>query len=260
MSIRSLILLTLTLLLLAGCQPPPRVSPAGVWHTVKSGQTLYRISKTYGLKESYLARINGVSDPTTLAVGKRLLIPGATKLLKVPATVPSKAPKRVASTSPAASKTKRSSKPQARSKQKLSTRASAPKRSTAKAPTAIKGQFIWPLRGKVVRNFCTTGKNPCKGLEIAVAAKTPVLASSAGKVIYSGNGIRGYGNLIIIMHDNDFYSVYGFNSRNLAESGSFVSQGQKIALSGTPPGSGDPKLHFEIRHGKKSVNPRKYLP
>ncbi|NIQ97383.1 MAG: M23 family metallopeptidase [Desulfuromonadales bacterium] len=116
------------------------------------------------------------------------------------------------------------------------------------------------MRGQVVRNFCTTGDNPCKGVEIATAPGTAVLASSAGKVIYSGDGIRGYGNLLIIKHDKEFFSVYGFNEKNLVKSGAFVSKGQKIALSGTPPGGGKARLHFEIRHGKQSVDPALYLP
>jgi lipoprotein NlpD len=87
-----------------------------------------------------------------------------------------------------------------------------------------------------------------------------VVSAAAGRVIYSGNGIRGYGNLIILKHDDSFYTIYGFNAKNLVESGSFVSKGEKIALAGSPPNGGSPRLYFEIRHGKTAVDPIFYLP
>jgi lipoprotein NlpD len=97
-------------------------------------------------------------------------------------------------------------------------------------------------------------------VEIGVPEETPIQAAAAGQVTYSGDGIRGYGNLIIIRHDDSFFTVYGFNRKNLVASGAFVNQGEKIALSGCPPSGGKPRLHFEIRQGKAPVNPIFYLP
>ena len=99
-----------------------------------------------------------------------------------------------------------------------------------------------------------------RGFEIEAEPGTPVLAAAAGKVIYSGDGVKGYGHLIIVQHKNDFYTVYGFNSRNLVKQGDFVSQGEQIAVSGTPPGGGEARLHFEVRKKKVAVNPILYLP
>lgn len=230
-------------------------TPKGVYHEVKEGQTLYRISREYRVEEAYLARINNISDPTELQIGKRLFIPGAARVLNVPATNKPAPPvvfqpRPPVKTKPKATTTakKASSKPT--------------KSSTVKAPSAKpdKKRFKWPLKGKVIRCFSEKGKDPCKGIEISVSENTPVKAAAAGSVIYSGDGIRGYGNLIIVKHDDSYFTVYGYNRRNLVRSGAFVSKGQKIAYSGSPPGGGAPRLHFEIRYGKKSVDPAKYLP
>jgi len=238
------------LVILASC-----AAQRGVYHVVKEGQTLYRISREYKVQEAYLARINNITDPTELQVGKRLFIPQATRVLKVPATVKPEPPPVVFKTRPAPTYKPKSTKPAPRKTSKP-----AATSSRTQTPKPDKNRFNWPLKGKVIRCFSENGKEPCKGIEVSVPAKTPVKAAAAGSVIYSGSGIRGYGNLIIIKHDNSFFTVYGYNQRNLVNSGAFVSKGQKIAYSGTPPGGGVPRLHFEIRHGKKSVDPAKYLP
>ena len=111
-----------------------------------------------------------------------------------------------------------------------------------------------------MRSFGQNGGQTCKGLQIAAPRGTPVLSAAAGKVTYSGGGIRGYGNLIIIKHDEVYFTVYGFNEKVLVEVGNYVSKGQKIAVSGVPADGGEPRLHFEIRRGKEAVNPIFYLP
>jgi lipoprotein NlpD len=231
-------------------------TPKGVYHKVKEGQTLYRISREYRVEEAYLARINNISDPTELQIGKRLFIPGATRVLSVPATDKPSSPPVVFQPRPPVK-----TKPKATTKTKQTTSKSR-QSVTLKTPPAKpdKQRFKWPLKGKVIRRFSEKGKDPSKGIEISVPEKTPVKAAAAGSVIYSGDGIRGYGNLIIVKHDDSFFTVYGYNRRNLVRSGAFVSKGQKIAYSGSPPGGGAPRLHFEIRYGKKSVDPAKYLP
>ncbi|TLM60958.1 MAG: hypothetical protein FDZ69_13695 [Deltaproteobacteria bacterium] len=127
-------------------------------------------------------------------------------------------------------------------------------------PRPSPGTFVWPVRGQVVTEFGTAEGASSKGIEIAVPHGTPVTAAAAGKVIYSGNGIRGYGNLIILEHADNYFTVYGFNARNLVAVDSFVGQGDKIALSGAPSGGRSPRLHFEIRKGKTAANPIFYLP
>jgi lipoprotein NlpD len=230
----------------------------GVYHTVKPGQTLYRISKTYQVDEGYLARANGISDPTQISVGSQIFIPGADRVLRVPVV---NSPKPTAS--PVAVKKKKRVTPRPRAKVK------APKASTTKAKptrkvkphaTSVK-RLQWPLRGKIVRSFTKKAKaGRGRGIEIAARSGTPVVAAEAGKVIYSGAGVSGYAFLVILQHENDLFTVYGFNRKNLVKQGDFVSRGERIALSGTPPSGGQPRLHFEVRKGKVAVNPISYLP
>ena len=262
MPIRPLFVFALTLLLWS-CSVP-----AGVYHTVRPGQTLYRISKAYGVNERYLARINGVNDPTQLKAGTRLFIPGATHPQRVPATVEGAGDQAASARAPAPPPPRISPQPRVAS-HPVEVRRRAPSPGTAPTPSAsgpapsakpAKVTFVWPVHGAILRKFGAVGSEPSKGVDIATRPGTPVEAAAAGKVIYSGNGIRGFGNLVIVKHDQDFYTVYAYNERNLVTAGSFVSRGQKIALAGYPPGGGRSRLHFEIRHGKQPVNPIFYLP
>ncbi len=225
---------------------------AGIYHTVQPGQTLYRISKTYGISEAAIARANRISDPTKVRTGTRLYIPGADRVRYVPVVKPpattEKPPTVVKKTAPANN----------------TPRVKSPPRQTVTKPAAkstdVK-QLQWPLQGKIVRSFSAEAKaGGGKGIEIAVRSGSSVKAAEAGKVIYSGDGVNGYGHLIILQHENDLFTVYGFNQRNYARQGDFVSKGERIALSGTPPAGGTPRLHFEVRKGKQAVNPILYLP
>ncbi len=246
-------------LLLVGCLRQ------GVYHQVEAGQTLYRISKTYKMDEAYLARINGIPNPTQLRIGTRIFIPGATSTKYVPATVPrhtsagkikpsaktslkTKAPVQVQAVRKSAPRTKPAVKTATRQK------TSYPKNSK------LNVKLRWPLRGKILHAFGRSGKGGGKGLEIAAKEGTRVSAAAAGKVIYSGDGVQGFGHLMILQHENDVFTVYGFNSRNYVKQGQFVSQGERIASSGRPPSGGSGRLHFEVRIGKRAVDPVLYLP
>ncbi len=228
----------------------------GIYHTVKPGQTLYRISRTYGVNEGYLARVNGIYDPSRMRIGTRLYVPGADRVLQVPVVKSKKTVKLV--TFPPKKKTAIVSQRRARlEKPALSISKHQP---LTKKATQIK-KFRWPVRGKIVRSFSKKIKaGGGKGIEIAVQAGSDVTAAAAGKVIYSGDGVHGYAFLIILQHENELFTVYGFNQKNLVGQGDFVSQGEKIALSGIPPAGGKPRLHFEVRKGKLAVNPLLYLP
>ncbi len=238
-------------LLLAAC------ASSGVYHPVKKGQTLYRISRTYGVEADRLMAVNGIRNPSQLKAGSMLYIPGARTVRNVPVTVTS-APKKSTrptvksrTTKPAPRKTV--VKPRPKPKKKPAVKKSSPK------VKARKGDLGWPLKGRVVRSF--SGKNgEASGIEIAAREGSAVKAAAAGKVIYSNDQIRGFGHLVILQHDNNLFTIYGFNKRNLVKPGSFVSQGQKIALSGRPPSGGPSRIHFEVRHGKTPVNPILYLP
>jgi lipoprotein NlpD len=118
--------------------------------------------------------------------------------------------------------------------------------------------WSWPLRGKVLQTF-RPGDRTHEGIRISGKGGEMVLAAESGKVVYSGSGLKGYGNLIIIKHNNKYLSAYGFNRRLLVKEGDQVSRGEPIAEVGQLPGGGY-GLHFEIRKNGKPVNPLRYLP
>ncbi len=117
--------------------------------------------------------------------------------------------------------------------------------------------WAWPASGKVIGQFTENGAN--KGVDIAAKVGDAVLAAGPGKVVYSGQGLRGYGRLIIIKHNSEFLSAYAHNSTLLVKEGQIVTKGQKIAEAGNTD-SDIPKLHFEIRRQGKPVDPIKFLP
>ena len=117
-------------------------------------------------------------------------------------------------------------------------------------------RFIWPADGNVIRKYDGV---KLKGIEIGGKVGEPVIASANGLVIYTGSGLKGYGKLIVIKHDNDYLSVYGHNSKILVKERYKVSQGEKIAEIGDTDAN-RPKLFFQIRKNKASINPQKILP
>ena len=121
-------------------------------------------------------------------------------------------------------------------------------------PEAI--EFAWPAKGRVLAGFSESNN---KGVDIAGKPGDPVLAAAPGRVMYTGTGIRGYGKLIVIKHDNNFNSVYAHNREILVKEGQNVTRGQRIAELGDTDADA-PKLHFEIRKSGKPVDPSRYLP
>jgi lipoprotein NlpD len=115
-------------------------------------------------------------------------------------------------------------------------------------------RLSWPAKGKVTTEFNETNK----GIDIAGKVGEPILAASDGKVVYAGNSLRGYGNLVIIKHDNTYLTAYAHNSKLLVKEGDSVRKGQRIAEMGDTD-TNSPKLHFELRVNGKPVNPTPYL-
>jgi murein DD-endopeptidase MepM/ murein hydrolase activator NlpD len=121
-------------------------------------------------------------------------------------------------------------------------------------------EFRWPVRGRVVQGF---GRQPSgshsDGIAIAVPSGTQVKAAENGVVVYAGNELRGYGNLVLVRHDNDFVTAYAHNSELLVRRGETVRRGQAIARSGQSGSAQQPQLHFEIRRGSTPVDPQRHL-
>ncbi len=138
-----------------------------------------------------------------------------------------------------------------------------PTTSTRKVPTTKTknekvSKWLWPTKGRVIKNF-SAGEQGNKGIDIAGQRGQPIVSTAAGTVVYSGNALRGYGNLIIVKHNDNYLSAYAHNDKLLVSEGQSVTSGQKIATMGSS-GSKSVKLHFEIRYQGKSVNPKRYLP
>lgn len=214
-------------------------SPYGIYHTVQKCQTLYRISKTYNVSVEEIMNINNIDDPSTLKVGDRIFIPGASRELSVESYC------EVSRNEP---ETKRDEK-----KPNI-----VKKYDDKNIPTL--SNFIWPVKGKLFSRFEQTKERRHDGIDISAPEGTPIRAAADGRVIYSGSGIRGYGNIIIIKHANNFFTVYAHNSENNVLEGDIVKQGQIIGKVGKTGKTSGPHLHFEIRKGKTPVDPLKLLP
>ncbi len=237
-------------------------------YTVKRGDTLYAIAFRLGVDFRDLAARNGIKAPYTINVGQVL------QTSKPTAVAADKSPKtsgtgkstatRTASSKPKSSAIK--SKTTSGEAAKSSTPAtkvvkrtqSSKKASSSKSvePNRPVSRWQWPSRGKVVRTFAS---NVHKGIDIAGSRGDPVTATAAGKVVYAGVGVTGYGSLIIVKHNDTYLSAYGHNEQLLVSEGSVVKVGQQIARMGSS-GTNSVKLHFELRRLGKPVDPLTLLP
>ena len=269
----------------------PALAPGPVY-TVKRGDTLYSIALELGIDYRDLARWNKLDDPTKIRVGQALrIVPGEEdsavqvgvargagtlearplESAAVPAPAPSARSDAAMKTSPKAlrlpyseqnlallSKSEKGDAPVAALKPTPVPVAIEPRPEPAKPaerdPDAL--DFIWPARGRVLAGFSEPNS---KGVDIGGKIGDPVVAAAQGKVMYTGTGIRGYGKLIVIKHDNGFNSVYAHNREILVKEGQSVTRGQRIAELGDSDADA-PKLHFEIRKSGKPVDPLRYLP
>jgi lipoprotein NlpD len=256
----------LSLCLLASCSSTTEVyvsrrDARAAVHVVQRGETLTKIAWQHRVDPQELASWNGIQNADELRVGQRLrLVPprGYVAAAPAPATSASTPP----STPPRASTTTRSSPsattPAARSTPPPVARPSAspPARSSSSggaAPAATPVRWSWPTDGSIVSRFGADG-SVGSGLGIAGRAGQPVRAAAAGRVVYAGGGLIGYGQLVIIKHDETFLSAYGYNSELLVTQGQDVAAGATIALMGNGPNR-QPRLHFEIRRNGVPVDP-----
>lgn len=227
--------------------------PSAKYHIVARGDTLYSISKRYNVDMSSISRLNDLDEPYTLAVGQKLILPGSLVEKSTQTTV------KTASTTTQKTTTKKAS-----SSSWWSSKKSTPKKATYTKPTPVKkrkSKFLWPVKGPVISNFGTIGKGRNNdGINIKAPLGSTVKAADAGTVAYAGNELKGFGNLILIKHNDGWITAYAHNDKILVKKGQKVRKGEKIATVGSTGGVSTPQLHFEIRAGKKAVNPRSYLP
>jgi lipoprotein NlpD len=226
---------------------------------VKRGDTLFQIALDHGHDWRDLARWNNLDDPSRIFVGQRLrLIPPETAVSPVAVAPPVKAvPLPSAGSTPAAAPATSSGAPSPAPTQ-APTPAPAPATAPTQAPVPAEERidWAWPANGKVIETF---DEQRNKGIDIAGNLGDPVLAAADGKVVYAGSGLRGYGNLLIIKHNNTFLSAYAHNRQLLVREGQLVRRGQLIAELGNSDAP-SPRLHFEIRRQGRPIDPLAQLP
>lgn len=211
----------------------------GVYHTVEEGQTIYRIAVTYKVDPDDLIKMNKIADPKDIPVGTKIFIPGAKTQLKVAALEkPDKAEKAGRKKGGWFEKFKKGE----------------------KKPGPKPGYFTWPVEGEISSRFGVRNGTPHDGLDIAAEKGKEIRAAAPGTVLFSDWGPAGYGNIIIIQHEENLITVYAHNKKNLVSKGTKVDKGEKIALLGDTGRATGPHLHFEVRVNRESVDPLKYLP
>ena len=237
-------ILSTSVVLIAGCSTP-RTKPANVtdrsggsvayepappgYYRVKKGDTLARIALDHGQAPRDVAQWNTAANP---GFNPNVIEVGDLVLVKAPASAKPAAPLEKKSVDAPAS--------------------AEPAKPEVVAEPGIR--LSSPAKGKVTSEFNETNK----GIDIAGKVGEPILAASDGKVVYAGNSLRGYGNLVIVKHDNTYLTAYAHNSKLLVKEGDSVRKGQKIAEMGDTD-TNSPKLHFELRVNGKPVNPTPYL-
>lgn len=264
--------------------PPPEPKPLPT-HTVKRGETLVGIALQYGLDYRDLAAWNNIVNPNVLSTGQVLIVaaPPGSEPAPGPVTTPLALPgppiearplanTDAAKVEPRGQKMPYTDRALAQLMAEAGAAAPAPATPTpappvsAPTPPAVPDpdrsgtdredvDWMWPVKGKVLAPFTES----TKGMDIAGRKGAPVVAAASGRVVYAGAGLRGYGKLIIIKHNNTWLSAYAHNDNLLVKEQQDVRKGQKIAEMGQSD-SDQVKLHFEVRRVGKPVDPQKILP
>jgi len=256
--------------------------PARDVYVIRRGDTLYSIAFRFGLDYRDLGRWNGIRPPYVIHPGARIALKPrrAPRILRPAPAAPTATSRRPAAsgvTAPSKATTKASTKISTKTSPKVRAKARAvpanPRRQTAPGtlkklkaprasvprPTALsKGKVAWqwPVDGKIIRSFSQSGN---RGLDIGGPAGTPIRAAASGRIVYTGSGLIGYGELIIIKHSERFLTAYAHNKNVLVSEGQAVERGVPIAEMGNS-GTNRVKLHFEIRKDGNPVDPMRYLP
>ena len=251
---------------------PPASKPAAVVaaapsvHVVNRGDTLMGIARRNNVPVSALARANNLDRSAKLRLGMKLTVPGAKSAAVAPASQPAAAAPAQPVAAPATRMAAVGGQPQSARLAQASTNVAEekpvaetvsvkPSEATGALPT-----FRWPVRGKVITSYGakTNGKSN-DGINLAVPEGTPVKAAEDGVVAYSGNELKGYGNLVLVRHSNGYVTAYAHASELMVKRGDTIKRGQIIAKSGQSGEVGSPQLHFEIRKGSSPVDPLQFL-
>lgn len=218
------------------------ILPQWPTYTVRPGDTVSEIALRANVDMPSLLLLNYIPDPDNLRAGQVLILPE----LPDGGLGPQAAPARPAAPG---------------QRPAPSTVAPAPERSTSTAAATGAGQFAWPVRGEIISTFGPKAAGQRNdGVNIRAAEGTPVLAAADGSVVYAGNELAGYGELLLIKHDNGMITAYAHNRRLLVEQGARVTRGQTVAEVGQTGSVTSPQLHFEVRNGVEPIDPMRYMP
>jgi murein DD-endopeptidase MepM/ murein hydrolase activator NlpD len=244
---------------------PVAAGPSSV-HIVNRGDTLMSIARRNHVPVHELAKANNLDTSARLSLGMKLTVPGAKSAAASPVVQPVAPVQQVAAVAAPALKPVTPAAPQ-QSARLVQPTANVEEKPVAEAPAIKPGEatgalptFRWPVRGKVITSYGakTNGKSN-DGINLAVPEGTPVKAAEDGVVAYSGNELKGYGNLVLVRHSNGYVTAYAHASELMVKRGDTIKRGQIIAKSGQSGEVGSPQLHFEIRKGSSPVDPLQFL-
>jgi murein DD-endopeptidase MepM/ murein hydrolase activator NlpD len=235
-------------------------------HVVNRGDTLLSVARRNHVPVSELARANGLDRQAKLRIGARLTVPAARNAAASPAlqSEPVAVAQAVAPPAPVTRMAAAAIGPQ--QSVRLAQATTKVEEPVAEAPvkaaeaTGALPTFRWPVRGKVITSYgAKTNGKANDGINLAVPEGTPVKAAEDGVVAYSGNELKGYGNLVLVRHTNGYVTAYAHASELMVKRGDTIKRGQIIAKSGQSGEVGSPQLHFEIRKGSSPVDPLQFL-
>jgi lipoprotein NlpD len=246
-------------------------------YVVKNKDTIDGIASRYGVSSQVIVERNRLQAPYALRPGMTLLVPGARYVAPpVPVETASAVPGGPLGGPPSGppGAVKREALPPPSGSPEQKTAAAAPSPPAAGEPTPLSPpvatapppgpppRFQWPLRGKILTPYGTTGAGQkSDGIDIAADNGAPVKAADGGKVVYAGDGVPHLGNLLLIEHSAGYITAYGNNEALLVKKGDDVKKGQTIARAGASGGAASPRLHFEVRRGgSKTIDPVSMLP
>ena len=236
----------LFLVLISGCgsRSVAPLKVLGVWHKVTSGDTVDSVAKRYGAESEAIAELNDLPPKGEIIGRDEIFIPKFGG--KPPGTGASPPPPITTGSASGDSGSTGST--------------GSPLKASGKCGVDGRPCFAWPVDGKLSSRFGTRDGKHNDGIDISASRGTAVKAADTGKVIYSGDAIKGYGNLVLVRHDGGIITVYAHNDRNVVAEGDDVKRGQKLAEVGGTGSATTVHLHFEVRVGEQPKDPLLYLP
>jgi murein DD-endopeptidase MepM/ murein hydrolase activator NlpD len=238
-------------------------------HVVAAGENLSSIAHRYRKPRAAIAKANNLAPDAKLRIGQRLIIPGMKPLAAVGPVKPlpvaqNERPAEPRATGPAALPNQKIATNEPTATARLTTPTEPSIESASGAGEAAPGSpsFRWPVRGRIISGFGSHATNGQQndGIDLSVPEGTSVKAADDGVVAYAGNELKGYGNLVLVRHQNGYVTAYAHASELMVKRGDQVKRGQIIARSGQTGNVSAPQLHFEIRKGKVPVDPVQFLP